>query len=200
MRIRSLVGVTLCSVVAASLVEAQAGRRPAPRPGSAPARPAVAAPAAAAPSETPGIELGFDGAYIRDQDAESNTIAIPVNQARIGFFISPTLSIEPAVSLTYQSAGGDNTRSVNADIAALWHFTGTRNTTQLFLRPVVGLSNSGGSDQDSETDFAAGGGLGVKIPMSDRVLFRGEGFYRRLFTDPGRNLFGATFGLSIYSR
>jgi hypothetical protein len=208
MRVSSVVPMLLAGVVLASPLAAQTGgRRPAPRPGSQPApRPAPASPSsmpAATSGDETSVELGVDGSFTRFQDAETNQISVP-SVVRVGFYLTPRISIEPAVSFDYRSGGGLSSRSLGADASLLWHLTGTRRTSQIYLRPFAGVVNTSidlGATSNNSTDVSAGGALGIKLPLaSNRVAFRVDGFYRRLFTDPGQNTFGANFGLSLYTR
>lgn len=202
MRLTAAVPMLLAGLMLADPLAAQrGGRRPVQRPRGPDARPAPAA--AAADDRNTSVELGVDGSYTRFDAAELNQIAVP-STVRVGFYLTPRISFEPSVAFQYAGAGDFSTRNLSADASLLWHLTGNRRTSQVYLRPFAGVLNQSeddGTTSSSSTDFSAGGALGVKLPIvANRVVFRTDAFYRRLFADRAQNLFGVNFGLSLYAR
>ena len=167
------------------------------------------------------MEFGIDASFARqsfhsepDRNGREittnvNTIAIPQAVIRAGFFITPSVAIEPAFGLRYQHVGDQTSSTTIFDVGLPIYLSQNRREDQLFIRPVVGLDhisfdatgadNVGGSD----TQFNFGVGLGIKIPLSDRFASRFEAQYRHApKTDRSfaYDLIAALVGISVYVR
>src|SRR4051812_24039495 len=123
----------------------------------------------------PSPEIGLDAAITFGLgDANGTTIAIPAQSLRMGFFVSPQLSIEPSFGLTSLSGGGTTVTTYQVGVGALYHFSPSRAANQFYVRPfidIVGASVTGGGS-DSQALFGVGGG--IKIPLRDRIASRFE--------------------------
>jgi hypothetical protein len=143
----------------------------------------------------PSPEIGFDAALtIGLGDADGTSIDIPAQHVRMGFFVSPALSIEPTFGLTHQS---DAFTAYQLGVGALYHFSPSRTQSQFYVRPFIsidGVSISGGGS-DSQARFGVGGGM--KIPLRDRISSRFEANFQH--TD-GADAIGFLAGLSFYTR
>lgn len=168
------------------------------------------------------VELGIDASFARqsfhsepDRNGREvtvnvNTIDIPLSVIRAGFFITPTIAIEPAFGLRYQSIGDANSSETIFDIGLPIHLSENRRENQIFIRPVVGLthvstdeSTSVGDVHTSDTQVNFGVGLGIKIPLSDRFAARFEAQYRHAPKSDERsayNQIAALAGISVYVR
>jgi opacity protein-like surface antigen len=166
------------------------------------------------------IELGIDGAVswtkfdaASDVDTDWQTSAqIPVSNFRIGFLSADRRwSVEPNFSFSRFSFGESNLTNTQVDVGLLYHFAvATRQEPgkpQPYLRPFLGFEHgsiSGPADDDnSDTRMRFGVGLGVKLPMVDRLATRLEARYTH--TSEGdaigaANSFGLGFGLSFFTR
>ena len=165
----------------------------------------VAAPAAAQPAagEPQPREFGLDaGASIGFGDLEGTAIQLPAQNFRVGFFRSPTTSIEPYGALNYFSVGDADLTQVSVGTGLLYHFSPDRTRRQAYVRPFAELDFvSGGSD--SETQFGLGAGLGVKVPWQDRFAWRFEaslGYAIETDALPGGPTLGLLAGLSFFTR
>jgi Outer membrane protein beta-barrel domain len=145
----------------------------------------------------PSPEIGVDaGITFGLSDPNVTTIDIPAQHIRMGFFVSPALSIEPMLGLTSISGGGETATIYNIGVGALYHFSASRATNQFYVRPFVNiLGFSGGGTSDSQAAFGVGGGL--KIPVRDRIATRFEANF--MHTD-GSDAIGLLAGLSFYTR
>jgi len=164
---------------------------------------AVALPCAAQ-AQNP-IEVGIDGALGTTFDSPRITsLAIPVNQLRVGFFTSPRISIEPFGSLDYGSIEDSHFTSVDFGVGALYHFGAARSAPQPYVRPFLQLDHKSTSSDfggGGTTAFALGGGVGVKLPIANRFAWRLEAALAHTFEQDNvrasNSLFGI-FGLSVF--
>lgn len=168
---------------------------------------AVASAAIAQPGLTEPMprEFGVDaGATFGFGDVDYTTIVLPAQNFRVGFFRSPTVSIEPYGSLRYAKVGsGDGSTNIILGSGLLYHFNPDRALNQAYVRPfaqVDFLSPGGG---DSEAQFGVGAGLGLKVPWQERFAWRFEGAVGyAIETDnrAGGMTLGLLAGLSFFTR
>jgi hypothetical protein len=153
-------------------------------------------------SRAPSVELGIDAGVAYDTDRKVTVVGLPAQRFRVGFFANPHLSIEPIVSLNYAGDGDDSFTQFTGDLGVLAHFTADPEAPQAYVRPFIGVSALGdGSDSISQLRF--GGGLGVKMPVADRLAFRLEGVFARSVENddfPASNAIGLNVGLSFLVR
>lgn len=166
----------------------------------------VSASNASAQSSNP-VELGIDGSvnYVKESGGSNlTTVSIPDMSLRVGFFVSDNVSVEPRVALASYSGGGSSSYTVySAALGLLLHANANRSETVPYLRPFVGISGDSGGGSSSSSQAVAGAGVGVKIPMMDRLATRLEANYAHAFSSsqvPSSNQFGASFGLSFFTR
>jgi hypothetical protein len=123
------------------------------------------------------------------------TIEIPAQQIRMGFFVSPALSIEPTFGLVSVSGGGVSGTVYNIGAGVLYHFSPSRAANQFYLRPFLNVvGSSGGGTSNSTAFFGVGGGL--KVPLRDRIASRFEANFAH---GNGNNAIGLLAGLSFYT-
>jgi hypothetical protein len=146
---------------------------------------------------SPSPEIGIDaGISFGLGDPSTTTISIPAQHIRMGFFVSPVLSIEPTLGLTSTSGGGATVTLYNVGLGALYHFSPSRAANQFYVRPFLNIVGfSGGGTSDSEAVFGVGGGL--KIPLRDRIASRFEANFAHA---DGSDAIGLLAGLSFYTR
>ncbi|HEX6614705.1 MAG TPA: outer membrane beta-barrel protein [Gemmatimonadales bacterium] len=150
------------------------------------------------------VELGLDaGASFTLSNPTVTTISIPVQDLRAGFFVSDRAEVEPRVALNYLKAESDDAlTTITAALGVLVHFSGDRDRSQPYLRPFGGLSliDVGGA---RETQFNLGGGLGVKLPVAERMAARLEAAYAHGFetdTFASTDELLLTVGFSFFTR
>jgi hypothetical protein len=155
-----------------------------PTPGSAQGRP---------------VELGtFDLS-----GGSAIAVSIPVQDFRAGFFLSDRLSLEPRLALSFFDSDGTSSQTaLSSQVGALVHFHGDRTRAQPYIRPFGGvLFLDVGGNNDAQ--FLAGGGIGVKIPIADRLAARVEGVYTHGFESSGLGTTDAVsllVGFSFFTR
>ena len=186
-----------------------------PRVAAAVAAVALVAPAAraqnaAAIAQAPNsVEIGADAGLTVGLGEESTiAFALPAQRARLGFFLNndSRLSVEPAVGLNYfDSEGAPGSLNYTVETGLLYHFRPARLITDVanraavsYARPFIGFTaGTGGGEGDSE--FFAGAGLGVKLPVRTNIAFRAEANLGYGFDNNAARL-GATLGLSFFTR
>jgi len=125
------------------------------------------------------IELGVDAGFdYRVKSPHVTVIGVPLQDLRVGIGITDQLSFEPRMSLNYVKFEGSKANwMVNLGAGLLYHFSEMRRG--LYVRPFVSWDHidAGGS---SASQFAAGGGLGIKTGTG-RVVGRFEAGYSHAF-------------------
>lgn len=139
-----------------------------------------------------GIDAGFAFGL-----GDENTVSIGLPASvRVGFFTSPSLSIEPYGGLTYEDTGESDATTINIGTGLLYHFLPPRTSSTLYLRPFVDLLYVSGVEDD--TRVGIGAGIGYKSSWRERFGTRLEvNFGYR--SNPGESLLGALAGLSFYT-
>jgi hypothetical protein len=121
----------------------------------------------------------------------------------VGFVTTDQLSIEPAVSLVFAKPEDvDAIYELGFTLSGLYHFVPDVTRAQPYLRGQgqVVLAGSGG---ESVSQLGVGGGLGVKIPIVERLVFRLEGSYGHRFENDdlvGMDTVAGLFGFSFFTR
>ncbi|HYC33246.1 MAG TPA: outer membrane beta-barrel protein [Gemmatimonadales bacterium] len=154
-----------------------------------------------ATAQSRGVELGIDaGAAIGLSGGTSYAVGVPIQDFRLGIFVGKAVSIEPRLALSYIGGDGDDLVAISTQIGPVIPFSPERTRAQGYLRPFAGLGYAdlgGGSD----TQVALGMGLGVKVPLAERLAARLEGSYTHTaesFT--GTHALGISAGLSFFTR
>jgi hypothetical protein len=168
---------------------------------------AAAALAAAAPAHAQDpmpIEFGVDaGLTVGTESPRVTTFSLPVQRLRVGFFLSPALSLEPAILVNRTSTTGLSVSGYEADLGILWHFTPPAPGTRTFYaRPFAGISGFSASfegERVSDSELNAGIGLGVRLPLADRLQARIEAQGRHQFDSDVQTL-GLSAGISFLTR
>lgn len=159
------------------------------------------------------IELGIDGGvHYMDPSGEGRDngvwdIAFPLQSVRAGLHVTERVSVEPALSFLRRDMGEDDMTQVGALGNVLYHFN-----EAMGLRPqVFGLAGGGleyvrlsnAVATESDTQWLAGAGLGMKLPVADQIALRTTATYWRAFESdlaPDANLVRGDIGISIFTR
>jgi hypothetical protein len=145
------------------------------------------------------LELGVDGRLAHYFGTVSTTsLAAPLGQLRVGYFISPSLSLEPYGALGYAStSNGLSSSSTVVGVGALYHFTQNGSQIQPYVRPFAEYGRVTLAAGGSNTASSYGVGLGVKIPLMERMSWRVESAYANGERTGSRVLLN--FGLSVFT-
>ncbi|MBA2564425.1 MAG: porin family protein [Gemmatimonadetes bacterium] len=176
-----------------------------------------------------GVE--FSNVEDLDQDAgdpgtsiefgDRTSIGIPIQRFRVGYHASEVISIEPSIGLDYEKIEDPTDGSDDADLSAtnldlglgiLIHLRrdpdnpvayGLLRASYLLTDINLGDDAAAGTD-DSFAQFGAAAGIGVKLPIADRLDVRLEGSYERRFENaddglPSSNNYQLKTGFSWYT-
>lgn len=149
-------------------------------------------------SANPSPELGVDaGLTFTLDDPRITAFQIPIQGVRMGFYVSPALSIEPSIRLnTVSVSGGGSDTDYHIGLGLLYHFSTSRAANQMYVRPFVGFSDDSGLD----SGFSVGAGFGVKVPVGTRFASRFEANLAHFSNDGNSwNAIGLLAGLSVYT-
>ncbi|HWH53114.1 MAG TPA: hypothetical protein VN651_16320 [Gemmatimonadaceae bacterium] len=155
-----------------------------------------------------GLEIGVDAALSHTSvdvpNGSSTGFVFPVQAVRVGFALTPAVWLEPTLGLATISEHGSFT-TINFDIGLPISLSGPVDTriTQYFVRPLLGFRHFS-NPNTSGTQTAFGAGLGMRVPLVDRLAARFEGRYvRGLRSDgtfPASDEFSLLAGLSFFTR
>jgi hypothetical protein len=179
-----------------------------------------------------GFDAGVEFSNVEDLDVDGGEVefgdrtrvGIPIQRFRVGYHASDLISVEPSIGLNYDkvedprndSDEGDVSRTdLQLGLAALIHFRRDPDNPVAYgvLRGTYNLTdlNAGGdeldngdSGNDSVSQFGAAAGIGVKLPVADRLDVRLEGAYERRFEHesdllPASNNYQLNVGFSWYT-
>ncbi len=156
------------------------------------------------------IELGVDAAVTIGLGDNSVTVVdIPAQAFRAGFFLNDRISLEPKFGLTTISGGGDTFTSYLAELGLLLHFYRARMRADrypypsplsaFYVRPFVGVLGTS-AEGPNITNGRVGAGLGMKVPLANRLASRFEANFAHVFGDFDSNEIGLLAGLSFFTR
>lgn len=164
--------------------------------GTAAAQRRATVPVEATPT---AYELGIDATADIGLGGDSFTdIHIPSGSIRMGFPMSPNISIEPKARLGITSGGGDTFTTYRAEVGALYHLDATKMQREgLYVRPTVGVSGFSGSG--SQNTVFAGVGVGYKKPILAQLGMRYEAAFLHNFNNGSSNELELSAGLSWFT-
>jgi hypothetical protein len=166
--------------------------------------PLAAAQADAQSTAPRPIELGIDAGITVGLDDDSfTTIDIPVQAFRIGFPLSPRVSLEPKLRLNVLTGEGDTFTTYRGELGLLYHlgssrYPGAYHRAGLYLRPFAGIV--GFANGTSDSAGLLGAGVGYKMPLVSRLSSRFEANFAHYFGDGDANELGLLAGLSFFTR
>jgi len=166
------------------------------------------ATAQAGPPTNNLLEFGIDaGATFGLGDQSSVQLTLPASRFRVGFALpgSSRWTIEPATFLSWTKVeDSDGVFVYDLELGALYHFSAPTNViatpplSVVYVRPFIGVTGlSSGGDDDSE--FFAGGGLGIKLPWRPNLAWRLEANVGYGFDNEAFRL-GLLAGMSFFTR
>lgn len=150
------------------------------------------------PAQQRGIEFGSDIGAQYETGGENLLVSVPSAMLRVGFPLgNGQMRLEPRVQ--FQLASGNGTAGiVDGQVALRFGLTADADRPQPYVLAFPEIAASFG-DFGDDAQFGVGGGFGLLIPQSDRLAFRIEGTYSRMF-DPGVNLIRGSVGVSLFTR
>src|SRR6476660_1332343 len=97
------------------------------------------------------LELGVDATLDVGLGSDSFTdFNIPSGSLRVGFPVSPRVSIEPKGRLSIASANSHTVTTYRVEVGALYHFDeAAMQRSGLYVRPTIGLSGFSGENTEN---------------------------------------------------
>lgn len=165
--------------------------------------------AAGADAQRP-IELGMDGtiARVTSDGGDFTTIAVPLGRVRAAFALTDVLALEPSLGFSWVDTDGGSATALTLGAGLLYHFKADPAVVRPFIEGNVQMAYEKVSVDaldidESDTQFALGGGVGVKVPLVSRMDLRLEAFVQHALESgdiPSATTFGGLFGFSFYTR
>lgn len=148
------------------------------------------------------VELGIDaGVSFGLDDPNVTVVTLPVQDFRLGYFISDNLELEPRFSLNSLRGDGNTLTSYGVVLGVLFIPSGDRIGKGLYVRPFLGVQGISVSGAGNDNSGYGGAGVGIKIPFADRRLAtRVEASYAHGFSGGGSNVIALLAGLSFFTR
>lgn len=153
--------------------------------------------AAATPT---ALELGVDAtADIGLGDNSFTVVNIPSGSIRVGFPMTPRVSIEPRASLSVVSGDGDTFTTYALQVGLLYHMDDNKMQREgVYVRPAIGLSGANGGGTSHNT-FFGGAGIGYKKPILAQLGSRFEAAFFHNFNNGSANEIELSAGLSWFT-
>jgi hypothetical protein len=150
---------------------------------------ALSSPVLAQTQVKGALEFGVDANLsVGLDDPNVTTLNLPVQRLRVGYFISPRISIEPYGNLNWTHVEGADAVNLNFGVGGLYHFS-DHGTPRWYARPFAEFqynhidADNGGSE--SATTGAIGAGVGAKFPFKQRFAWRTELAFTQTFAHGG---------------
>jgi hypothetical protein len=145
------------------------------------------------------LELGVDATLDVGLGGDSFTdVSIPSGSMRVGFPMSPRVSIEPKGRLAVSSANSHTVTTYRVEVGALYHFDeAAMQRSGFYVRPTIGVS--GFSGDNSVNTFFGGVGLGLKKPILGQLGARYEAAFLHNFNNGSANELELSAGLSWFT-
>jgi hypothetical protein len=146
---------------------------------------------------------GCDGTFIVATGGAENGVfsGLGGGSISLGFYLSPGLSIEPTVSFSRLSGGGETFTIFGVGAAVPLYFAKGWGRKGPYLAPRATYNSISGSGE-STTQITAGAAIGTKVPLNDMAALRLQANFDYGFPSDldGTTAFGALIGLSVFLR
>lgn len=159
------------------------------------------------------LELGVDGGVVYTDPAGEGRdnrvwdLALPVQNLRLGVFLTDRISVEPSISLARLDLRDDEDLTQVGAAGNLLYHLDTPGIRPRFFGQVGGgmeyVRVSDGGFRESDTQWLAGAGLGMRLPVADRIALRTSAVYWRAFESdlaPDANQVRGQLGISFFTR
>jgi hypothetical protein len=152
-----------------------------------------------APTTPTALELGVDATLdVGLGDNSFTDFNVPSGSLRVGFPMTPRVSIEPKGRLSIASANSHTVTTYRVEVGALYHFDeAAMQRSGVYVRPTVGVS--GFSGDNSENTVFGGIGLGLKKPILGQLGARYEAAFLHNFNNGSANELELSAGLSWFT-
>lgn len=148
------------------------------------------------------LELGMDAEFdYRLNDPNVTALTLPNGSFRVGIPAGGGMVVEPRITFQYAHASGQSATAIELQLGILWALSSARPRGGAYIRPFVDYLHLGGGGSASQ--FALGGGVGVRLPQGDgRLGWRLEaGFQHSMENDnfASSDLIFGLLGISFFT-
>jgi hypothetical protein len=122
----------------------------------------------------------------------------------VGFYLSPSMAIEPTIASTYTSQSGSHLTTLSLGAALPYYFNKGWGRKGPYLAPRFSwndVSAGGNGLSASSSQFDLGLALGTKVPLNDAAALRFQGAFDYGFKNSDNvatTAFGVSAGLSVF--
>lgn len=154
------------------------------------------------------VEFGLDAAgavtlFTGDGGGDADPVIslnVPVQSARAGFFISPRVSIEPALGWNFVRVGGQTASNVAFGLRYLRHFREDLEGSRPYFGIGPAINAVGGSERRTWTQWLLHAELGAKTAVRDGLQIRAAVQYQHGFENDhflASHALGFSLGFSV---
>lgn len=118
----------------------------------------------------------------------------------VGFYVSPTIAIEPAIGVAIQAARGNNASFLDFSIAVPFYSDSTWGHSGYFVAPFAGVKSRSIYGKSS-SQYAVGLRMGGKLRVADQVSLKISGGVSNAFANSNYSAdfaLSAGLGLSVF--
>lgn len=151
--------------------------------------------------------IGFSSASYDDALSTSlSTFATGGGYLAVGFYLSPSLAIEPTIQFASVSSSDDLTESSSVSTLGLalafpYYFQKGWGRKGWYVAPRLGYTSFDCTDCSGVSQFDLGVGVGTKVPLNDMAALRVQGSFDYGFENEdtvSSTTFGISLGLSVF--
>lgn len=144
---------------------------------------------------------GCDGLLIASTGGAENGVfsGLGGGSVGVGFYLSPSLSIEPTVAFSTLSGGGTTLTIFSVGAAVPFYFAKGWGRKGPYIAPRFTYNSISGSGS-SASQVAAGAGIGTKVALNEMAALRLQANFDYGFEGDFQSTtsFGALIGLSVF--
>jgi hypothetical protein len=129
------------------------------------------------------------------------SIATGGSYIAVGFYLSPSIAIEPTLSVAFASSDGSSATAFGIGAAIPYYFRKNWGRSGPYLAPMITYLSFSCTDCDGASQLGAGVALGTKLPLNDMAALRMQAEFNYGFENDNflaTTTFGASFGLSVF--
>jgi hypothetical protein len=118
-----------------------------------------------------------------------------------GFYLSPSIAIEPTLSVSLLSSDGESVTAFGIGAAIPYYFRKNWGRSGPYLAPRITYTSFSCTDCDGASQLGVGLALGTKLPLNDLAALRMQAEFNYGFENDdflATTNFGASFGLSVF--
>jgi len=160
------------------------------------------------------VELGIDASVVFSMQSDLDgfeapnvtSVNVPEPRFRVGYFASDNVEIEGSVLFNYTKfEESDGITAFDLAGGINYHFGVDPQASRFYLTAFGVWSMFDPGEGDSLSQFGLGGGVGVKVPLTNQLAFRAEADYVYGFESaddgiPASSNIAGFFGFSFFTK